>query len=184
MKIKKDLLQNLKNDNRKNYVERTVDDLYNMVAERTGVKKSTIQKIGGLESQHGKYEDNLAGSSAKGVFQLMPALIKSIKPEGLNSPKSFSTQEDVMTGYLQEIKKNLKKNAPEEELYAYHNLGYPKYKKLQKIKDNEQVSKVLSEKIINANKKLYKDKTKKQAFEEIRKMLNESSPRNNDIEEN
>lgn len=180
MKLSTQLAELLKDNKRDNYVERTVDDLYNRVSERTGVDKSTIQKIGGVESEHGKYEDNFAGSSAKGVFQLMPALIKSIKPEGLNSPKSFSTQEDVMTGYLTEIKKKLGVDVPEEELYAYHNLGYPKFQKLKRAKDSEQVAKVLPERIINANKKLYKGKTKKEAFGQIRRMLNERSARNSD----
>jgi hypothetical protein len=64
MKLKSNFLDFLKGQKRDNFVERTPDDLYNRVSERTGVDKSTIQKIGKLESQHGKYEDNLAGSSA------------------------------------------------------------------------------------------------------------------------
>lgn len=172
MKLKSDLLDFLKDQKRNNYVERTADDLYNRVSERTGVDKSVIQKIGKLESQHGKYENNLAGSSAKGVFQLMPSLIKKLKPEGLKSPKSFSTQEDVMSSYLEEIQKKIGKNAPEEELYAYHNLGYPSFKKLKNAKDEQLVESVLPKKVINANKKLYKKNTKKETFEQIRKLLN------------
>jgi hypothetical protein len=102
----------------------------------------------------------------------MPALIRKLKPEGLKSPKSFSTQEDVMSAYLEEIQKKIGKNPPEEKLYAYHNLGYPSFKKLKNAKDNQLVQNVLSKKVVDANKKLYKNKTKKETFEQIRKLLN------------
>lgn len=175
MKPYSQILELLKNKDRENYVERTPEDLYTRVSERTGVDKNTIKKIGGVESEHGKYEDNFAGSSAKGVFQLMPNLIKNFKPEGMKSPKSFSTQEDVMTGYLKEMTKKIGVDAPEEDFYAYHNLGYPKFKRFKKAKDDQPMEQVLPLEIIRKNPKFYKDKTKKQAVEEIKNMLGERS---------
>lgn len=171
--MKNKLLELLQKQNRDNYVERSVEDLYNSVAEKTGYTPEEIAQIGGVESQHGKYEKNFAGSRAKGVFQLMPAIIKALKPEGLKSPNSFSTQEDVMIDLLNDTKKKLGDDVSIEDTYLRHNLGSGAAKRLMKAPTSSQTYAVLPEKVIESNAKLYKDRSIAEAKDNLRQLLKE-----------
>jgi hypothetical protein len=169
--MKNKLLELLKKQNRDNYVERSVEDLYNRVAERTGFTPEEIAKIGGVESQHGKYDKNFAGSRARGVFQLMPSIIKALKPSGLKSPTSFDTQEDVMSDLLNDTKNKLGDDVSLEDAYVRHNLGSGNAKKLLRSPASVTTESVLSNKIIESNPKLYKDKTVGESKKDIKEFL-------------
>lgn len=165
------LLQLIQDQERDDYVTKEIEDVYNAVAEKTGRTPEEIAKIGGIESQHGKYTDNMAGSRARGLFQLMPQTIKDLSSNG--SPESLNTQEEVMTKLLQQNQEKLGQDSSIEDLYLLHNQGLGKGKKLVSADQSEPVSDILSRKIINANPALYKNKTVGEAKESIKNMLDE-----------
>lgn len=163
------LLQLIQDQQRDDYVTKEIEDVYNAVAEKTGRTPEEIAKIGGMESQHGKYTDNMVGSRAKGLFQLMPQTIKDLSSNG--SPESLNTQEEVMTKLLQENQEKLGQDSSIEDLYLLHNQGLGKGKKLIAASEDEPVGSILSRKIINANPALYKNKTVGEAKESIKEMM-------------
>jgi len=165
------LLQLIQDQERDDYVTKEVEDVYKAIAEKTGRTPEEIAKIGGMESQHGKYSENMAGSRAKGLFQLMPQTVKDLSSNG--SPESLNTQEEVMTRLLQENQKKLGQDSSIEDLYLLHNQGLGKGKKLITASEDKPVSDILSGQIINANPALYKNKTVGQAKESIKDMLDE-----------
>lgn len=167
----KNKILELLNSERENYVERDVEDLYNMVSQRTGVPVETVAAIGGIESTHGKFEEN-PRSNAKGVFQTMPAMIKALYPEGQESPKSFTTQEEVMTGLLNATLKKLGKDVSPEDMYLKHNLGSGKFRKLSSLAPDEPVEKVLPKQVVRANKELFQGKSLDEVRDFIEKKLN------------
>lgn len=163
------LLQLIQDQQRDDYVTKEIEDVYNAVAQKTGRTPEEIAKIGGIESQHGKYINNMAGSRAKGLFQLMPQTIKDLSSNG--SPESLNTQEDVMIKLLQENQEKLGKDSSIEDLYLLHNQGLGKGKKLITASGDEPIENIISRRIINANPALYKDKTVGEAKESIKNMM-------------
>jgi hypothetical protein len=165
------LLDLLKKQNRDDYVTKEIEDVYNMVAEKTGRTPEEIAQIGGVESQHGKYTDNMKGSSAKGLFQIMPSIAKKYAP---NEPiKSLNTQEEILTKLINENQEKIGKDAPIEDLYTLHNLGLGKGKGMIASVDDKSAESVLGKKIIESNPKLYKNKTVGEAKQTIRDFLKE-----------
>lgn len=163
------LLQLIQDQQRDDYVTKEIEDVYNAIAKKTGRTPEEIAKIGGVESQHGKFTTNMAGSRAKGLFQLMPQTIKDLSSNG--SPESLNTQEDVMIKLLQENQEKLGQDSSIEDLYLLHNQGLGKGKKLITASGDEPVENILSRRIINANPALYKDKTVGEAKESIKNMM-------------
>lgn len=164
----------LKDQERDNYVEKEIEDIYNTIAEKTGRTPEEISKIGGIESQHGKYTNNMAGSRAKGLFQIMPQIAKDLgfadKPI-----ESLNTQEDIMSNLINEHQNKLGSDLSIEDLYLLHNQGLGKGKQLIKSPDSQKTDKILSKKIIESNPRLYKDKTVGESKDEIKKMLDEGA---------
>jgi hypothetical protein len=113
----------------------------------------------------------MAGSRAKGLFQLMPQTIKDLSSNG--SPESLNTQEEVMTRLLQENQKKLGQDSSIEDLYLLHNQGLGKGRKLIAASEDEPVGSILSKQIINSNPALYKNKTVGEAKESIKEMLDQ-----------
>jgi hypothetical protein len=170
-KLKK-LLELLQAPDRDDYVTKDVEDVYNTVAKETGRTPEEIAKIGGVESQHGKYLKNMTGSSATGIFQLMPNIIKRLKVKG--SPDAMATQEEAMTKLTNEHQDKMgRDNLSVEDLYLLHNQGLPVGKRLIAAPDETPVENILSSKIIESNPRLYKDKTVGGAKSEISRMLEE-----------
>jgi hypothetical protein len=165
------LLDFLTKKDREDYVSKTIEDVYNKVAEETGREPEEIAQIGGVESQHGKYSKNMKGSSAKGLFQIMPTIAKAYAP---NEPvESLNTQEEILTKLINEYQNKLDKDIPIEELYTLHNLGLGKGKRMIASEDARPVSRVLTKKIIDSNPKLYKNKTVGESKQTIRQFLKE-----------
>jgi hypothetical protein len=165
------LLQLIQDQERDDYVTKEVEDVYNAIAEKTGRTPEEIAKIGGIESEHDKYSKNMAGSRAKGLFQLMPQTVKDLSSNG--SPESLNTQEEVMTRLLQENQKKLGQDSSIEDLYLLHNQGLGKGRKLIAASEDEPVGSILSKQIINSNPALYKNKTVGEAKESIKEMLDQ-----------
>lgn len=161
----------LQQKDRENYVEKEIEDVYNTVAKETGRTPEEIAQIGGVESQHGKYSKNMAGSRAKGLFQLMPQTIKYFTPDG--SPESLTTQEEAMIKLLNENQQKLGKDSSIEDLYLLHNQGLGKGKKLILAPEEERIENILPKKIIKANPRLYQNKSVGEAKESIKQMLKE-----------
>lgn len=165
------LLQLIQDQERDDYVTKEIEDVYNAVAEKTGRTPEEIAKIGGVESQHGKYPDSMAGSRAKGLFQLMPQTVKDLSSNG--SPDSLNTQEEVMSNLLNENQKKVGGDLSIEDLYLLHNQGLGKGKQLIAAPNEQRIEKLLSNKIIEANPALYKNKTVGQAKDSIKQMMDQ-----------
>lgn len=165
------LLKLLQDQNRDDYVTKEIEDVYNMVAEKTGRTPEEIAQIGGVESQHGKYSKNMKGSSAKGLFQIMPTIAKEYAPD--KPIESLNTQEEILTKLINENQKKLGKDASIEDLYALHNLGLGKGRRMIASTDEEPIKNVLSKNIIESNPKLYKNKTVGESKQSIRDFLKE-----------
>jgi len=161
----------LEKQNRDEYVTRNVEDVYNAVAEKTGRTPEEIAKIGGVESQHGKYSENMAGSRAKGLFQLMPAVLRSLGIEG--DPESYNTQEDAMVKLTEENQRKLGGKPSIEDLYILHNQGLGRGKKIINAPDEEPIEKILPTNVIESNPRLYKGLTVGQSKDSIKQMLDE-----------
>lgn len=147
---------------RDNYVEKTVNDVYRGIEQKTDLTKEQAAKIGGVESHHGKYQDNMAGSSAKGVMQIMPRLAETIRPGSSKYLKDMNTQEEIASDFINmntPTIKEISKNSGALDQYIMYNLGQGRGKKFLKAGDSEDIKKILPAKVIEANPKLYKYKT-------------------------
>lgn len=162
---------------RPTYVEKTPEDVYSNVAnEFPEYTKEDIAKIGGVESQHGLLDANLAGSSSRGLFQFMPRTAEAIKPGSRDSISDINTQQDLMTEYLgrnTDRLKKIKENPTIEDAYLYHNLGPSSGKKFLTAKDNQKVTDIIPQNIIDSNPKLYNYRTVGEAKKAINQMLKE-----------
>jgi hypothetical protein len=174
----KNKLLELLMQNRDNFVERKPQDVYKMVSQRTGVPEEDVAAIGGVESTHGKYQDN-PRSQAKGLFQLMPSVIAKLKPEGVETPKDLGVQEDVMVDLLEESLKKLPKKSL-QDLYLKHNLGLGNAKKMMLAGDKDSVEQLLPSKIVKGNPEFFKNKKVGEAKElidlKLKKALDEYNP--------
>jgi hypothetical protein len=149
------------------YVEKTPNDVYRDVAtELDNFSAEDIAKIGGVESQHGKFNKPIKGGSATGLFQFQPETAEELVPGSSESLEDINTQEELM-------KKSLKKNNPEnvEDAYLAHNLGRTGSKRFISADESEPVENVMSRAVIEANPGLYKGKTVGEARAAIREKL-------------
>lgn len=153
---------------RKNYVEKTPSDVYNEVAEDfEQYEPEDISAIGGVESQHGKFDRPLKGGSARGLFQFQPETAEYLQPGSSDSLDDMNTQAELMKKYLE-------KNDSEtiEDAYIKHNLGPTGANKFLSAPDNADVSSVIPKRVIKANPGLYNVKTVGEAKELIKQKLN------------
>lgn len=150
------------------YVEKTPDDVYSEVAQDSGLSTEDIEKIGKIESQHGKFDKPLQGGSARGLFQFQPITAEHLLPGSSSSLSDMNTQADLMKKYLAKTNP-----ANVEDAYAMHNLGPTGGRKLIEASDEELIRKILSRGTINGNKGLYGGKTVGEAKANIKKKLEE-----------
>jgi hypothetical protein len=159
---------------RENYVEKTPEDIYRGISERTDIPKEDIAKIGGVESQHGKYTKNMGGGSASGVMQVMPRLFKTMNPDSKEVLDDSNTQESIASDIINmntPTIKELSKTGGVLNDYVMYNLGKGTGKKFLKAKDEDSIASVLPAHIIKANPKLYKYKTVGEARKAMGQML-------------
>jgi hypothetical protein len=163
---------------RPNYVEKTIEDVYQEIAGNTDLTPREVAMIGGVESQHGKYEDNMTGSSAKGIMQVMPSLAKLIRPGSENNIKDRNVQADLVsdiinynTPTIKEIATTNRNTPSVEDQYALYNLGMGRGKKYLMADDETPIKEILPEKVIKSNPKLYKYKTVGKSKEALRQFL-------------
>jgi hypothetical protein len=163
---------------RENYVEMRPQDLYRGIAENTDLTKEEVAMIGGVESQHGKYLDNMAGSSAKGHMQIMPRLAQVLRPGSENNLKDINVQKDVASDFLnlntptiKELAADANRKADVIDHYAMYNLGHGRGKKFLPAPDDMEITKVLPAQVIKANPKLYNHKTVGEAKQAMKQFL-------------
>ena len=149
------------------YVEKTPEDVYREVAEGLDqFSPEDIAKIGGLESEHGKFDKPKQGGSARGLFQFQPPTAEELEPGSAESISDMNTQASLMAKYLE------KNNAQSpEEAFSYHNLGTTGGKRFFSADDDALVSTVIPERVIRANPSLYGVKTVGEAKALIKKRL-------------
>lgn len=167
----------LEQQERDNYVEKTPEDVYNHIAEKTELTPEGVAAIGGLESNHGKFEDNFAGSSAKGIMQVMPRLAKAIRPGLEKSIKDYNTQADLASDIINlntPTIKEIKQNAELLDHYVMYNLGKGRGKRFLEAQDTDKISDILPQEVIKSNPKLYNYKTVGEAKKALRSTLNEA----------
>lgn len=165
---------------RSNYVEKRPQDVYRQIAEETPLSKEEAAMIGGVESQHGKYEDNMAGSSAKGIMQIMPQLAKVIKPGSEEVLKDRNVQAEIASEFInlntptiKEIAQNKNKVPDVVDQYLMYNLGQGRGKKFLQADGSTKITDILPAKVIKANPKLYNYKTVGEARNAIKGFLEE-----------
>lgn len=170
----------LESMDRPNYVEKTIEDVYHDIASQTDLTPREVAMIGGVESQHGKYEDNMGGGSASGIMQVMPNLAKIIRPGSENTIKDRNTQAALASDIINYNSPTIKqiaasnKNSPSvEDQYALYNLGKGRGKEFVKAPDEELIENVLPANVIKSNPKLYRYKTVGKSKEALRKFLKE-----------
>ena len=147
---------------RGNYVEKTPKDVYRGISKATNIPKEEIAMIGGVESQHGKYLDNMLGSSAEGLMQLMPATAEAFVPGSSKSIRDMNTQQEVVSNILNTNDPSIRKIKQDNDIvdkYLMYNLGSGSGRKFLSADDSQKVSDVLPAKVIKANPKLYAGKT-------------------------
>ena len=160
----KRLLQNRK----KTYVEKTPNDIYREVAgEFEQLDPEDIAKIGGVESQHGKYSKPFVGGSARGLFQFQPETAEYLEPGSSESLEDLDTQAELMKKYL---KKNEVETA--EDAFTKHNLGPSRGRKFLQASDETPITDVIPLRVIRANPGIYNVKTVGEAKERIKEKLN------------
>lgn len=160
-------LNKLMSGRKKSYVEKTPEDVYREVAgEFEQFEPEDIAKIGGVESQHGKYNKPLRGGSATGLFQFQPRTAEYLQPGSSESLEHPSTQAELMKKYLE---KN-KAQSP-EEAYAMHNLGPTGSRRFLEASDDTPIHKIIPKNVIKANPGLYKVKTVGEAKARIKQKL-------------
>src|SRR5690606_3217422 len=124
---------------KKTYVEKTPNDIYREVAgEFEQFSPEDIAAIGGVESQHGKFNEPLVGGSARGLFQFQPETADYLEPGSSESIEDLDTQAKLMKLYLQ------KTGADSiEDAYTKHNLGPTGGRKFLEASDETPISEVI-----------------------------------------
>ena len=160
-------LNKLMQGRKKSYVEKTPEDVYREVAgEFEHFEPEDIAKIGGVESQHGKYNKPLKGGSATGLLQFQPKTAEYLQPGSSETLEHPSTQADLMKLYLE---KN--KALTPEQAYAMHNLGPTGSRKFLEASDDTLIGKIIPRAVIKANPGLYNVKTVGEAKARIKQKL-------------
>lgn len=167
MNDKLNKLNKLMSGRKKTYVEKTPEDVYREVAGNfEHLDPEDIAKIGGVESQHGKYDKPLRGGSATGLFQFQPKTAEYLQPGSSETLSNPSTQAELMKLYLE---KNKAQNP--EHAYAMHNLGPTGARKFLEASDDESISNIIPRSVIRANPGLYNVKTVGEAKARIKAKL-------------
>lgn len=158
--------------------------MYEDVAKNSILTPEEVAGIGGLESEHGKYDKPLEGGRARGTFQLMPSTKKYLKTglkEQGSEPEVNPLREEarlaaeMMKQNEAEARKTLGKDPTAVDIFIKHNLGQGMGKKLMRAPAVLPMDEILPEHIIEGNPGLYKDKTKESALKEIQRRLNKKS---------
>lgn len=168
------ILKMIQAKERENYVEKRPEDVYRGIAERTDLSKEDAASIGGVESQHGKYNTSKR-SSAKGIMQIMPKLAESMKPGSSKNLEDRNVQQDVASDVLNMNDPSIKEirdgKANIVDQYLMYNLGEGAGKRFLSADENSSVQDVLPSKVIKANPKLYKHATVGEARKAIKGIL-------------
>ncbi len=160
------LMELLGQEREATYVEKTPKDVYRQVAEGSGFEPEDIAKIGGVESQHGKYNEPLQGGSARGLFQFQPETAEDLIPGSSKSLDDMNTQAELMKEYL-----NKNKQKKIEDAYMLHQLGPTRGKKLINAEGGADIESVIPGRVIRANPSLYEGDTVEDARKAIQKKL-------------
>lgn len=159
-------LKRLLESRKKTYVEKTPNDIYRDVSEQTPLSADDVAAIGGLESQHGKFDRPLQGGSAQGLFQFQPETAEYLDEGSSENLSDLDTQSKLMKLYLN---KNKVENA--EDAFAKHNLGPSRGQKFMEASDDALVSSVIPARVIRANPSIYNVKTVGEAKQKIKEKL-------------
>ena len=152
------------------YVEKTPQDVYRDVAEEFEYfEPEDIAKIGGVESQHGKFNEPTQGGSARGLFQFQPETAEHLIPGSSKSLNDMNMQADLMKEYLRRNKQQ-----KIEDAYMLHQLGPTRGRKLKNAEDSEDIRNVIPSNIIEANPSLYEGNTVEDIKKNIQKKLDEA----------
>jgi hypothetical protein len=161
-----DKLKRLLQGRKATSVEKTPQDVYNEVSEKTGMPVDEVASIGGVESEHGKYNKPLQGGVARGLFQFQPETAEHLIPGSTESIDDMNTQAELMSKYLNQTNQDTS-----EDSYAMHNLGPTRAKKFLAAHDNALVSSVIPARVIRGNPGIYDVKTVGEARRLIKKKL-------------
>lgn len=158
-------LKKLLADRKETYVEKSPEDVYNDVASESDLTPEEVAQIGGIESAHGKFDKPIQGGSAQGLFQFQPRTAEELIKGSSKSLGDVNTQAELM-------KKNLAKNkiTDVEDAFLKHNLGPTGAKKFQEASDEDPITSVMSQEVIDANP-LYRSKTVGEARQAIKLKL-------------
>lgn len=160
---------------RNNYVEKKPRDVYRGISKATGIPKEEVAMIGGVESHHGKYEDNMAGSSAQGIMQIMPRLAEALRPGSSENLSDRNVQQELASDILNTNEKSIKRLGQEADVvnrYLMYNLGTGNGRRFLKADDSQRVEDVLPPKVVKANPGLYQGKTVGEAKASLKQFLN------------
>lgn len=158
--------------------------MYEEVAENVSLTPQEVAGIGGLESEHGKYNEAFNEGSARGTFQLMPNTMKYLKErlkvQGSEEEVNPLREEarlaaEMMKQNETEAKKTLGKDPTVSEIFIKHNLGAGMGKQFLKAPGSKSMEEILPEDVVKSNPSIYKGKTKSKALKEIQKRLDEKS---------
>jgi|GEM_PF-3171131 hypothetical protein len=179
------LMKLLQAKERDNYVEKKPRDVYRGISHSTKLSKEEAAMIGGLESQHGKYEKNMGGGSASGIMQVMPNLAKMIRPGSEKRIMDRNVQQELASDIInmneptiKQIAAQSNKTADVVDRYALYNLGKGRGRKFLEASDDTPIEKILPAAIIKANPKLYKHKTVGDAKKAMKVALTEGGKTN------
>lgn len=155
-------------------MEKTPNDVYRDVAEGSDLTADDVASIGGVESQHGKFDRPLKGGSARGLFQFQPDTAEHLEEGSSEDLHDLDTQAKLMKLYLE---KNKVANA--EDAFTKHNLGPGRGSKFLEAPDDTPITDVIPFRVIRANPGLYNVKTVGEAREKIREKLNKGKESSN-----
>lgn len=165
----KKLLELLNQERKGTYVEKLPQDVYREVAEEfEQFEPEDIAKIGGVESQHGKYSKPLQGGSARGLFQFQPDTAEYLIPGSSESLDDMNTQAALMKEYLRRNKQQ-----KIEDAYMMHQLGPSRGRKLIEADPEQSIKEVIPRRVRRANPSLYEGDTVEDAKETIQRKLDE-----------
>lgn len=147
-------------------MEKTPNDIYRDVAEGSDLTAEDVAAIGGIESQHGKFDRPIKGGSARGLFQFQPDTAEYLEEGSSEDLHDLDNQAKLMKLYLE---KNKVDNA--EDAFAKHNLGSSRGQKFMDAPDDALVTDVIPFRVIRANPSIYNVKTIGEARQRIKEKL-------------
>lgn len=162
-----DKLKRMMEGRKKPYVEYTPEDSYREIAQHSdNFTPEDISQIGGLESQHGKFDKPLQGGSAQGLYQFQPETAEELIPGSSKKLSDINVQTALMKLYLE---RNKQKNP--QDAFAMHNLGPTGGEKFINAEDNSPIQDIISENSRESNLGLYGNKTVGNAKKNIKEKL-------------